>query len=328
MLESATTLFALLKNQRGNTEVKRMPLSDEALTQIRTDFSRLFVEYDKKTEIAFDNNYQINQDDGINEILLISNFPNLPTSDNGNTDDEQNTNAIVLRQVTDALNNAASTPDFVSGTDIISALFMGEILQENNIPHIRIAFQKFQKSQYIARGKHLFVFRDNVYQNAGENGISIPSEYLTAIYNNGSLKFISSFYANQIFSLVEYFKVATQEEVDQFANMDCIDISDANIFNKNVEVKWYRKRIAFIRENGILQHNTPVDIKIAGQDLGIEIEVVNNKIVLPNEKTKLKELFAFLAEDTYKGVFTKKIYNTNSKISASTTTSVSNTKVQ
>lgn len=132
---------------------------------------------------------------------------------------------------------------------------------------------KFQKSQYIARGKRLFVFRDNVYQNIGENGISIPSEYLTVIYNNGNLESISSFYTNQIFSLAEYFKEATQEEVDQFSSMDCINIADTDTFNKNVEVKWYRKRIAFIRENGILEHNTPADIKQSDKTWGLKLRL-------------------------------------------------------
>ena len=317
MFENAT-LFAILKDARGNTEVKRMPLDANALSEVRSDFSRLFLSYETMAKVDFDGNYQINQEDGLNEILSIGNFPSIPNG-NGSTESEPNINATILGQVTQAINNSSSVPDFSSGENI-SSLFIGEITQENNRSHTRIAFQKFKKAQLLVSGKRILIFNGNVYQSAGENGLSIPTEYLTAIYVDGELKFTSPHWTNQIFSLAEYYKEATQEEVNQFAEMPCLSIADKQKFNSNVEVKWYRKRIAFIKNSGILEHYTPSDIQSAGKDLGIEVSIEDNKIVLPDEKQELRKLLAFLAEDTYKGIFTQNIYNTNSKTSSPSST--------
>lgn len=54
-------------------------------------------------------------------------------------------------------------------------------------------------------------------------------------------------------------------------------------------------------------------IKRLAKNCGLEITVENEKIVIPADKKKLKEILGFLDEEVYKGVFTEDTYITNSK---------------
>ncbi len=66
-------------------------------------------------------------------------------------------------------------------------------------------------------------------------------------------------------------------------------------------------------DSGVLQNNKASEIRKLAQDCGLEITVENEKIVIPADKKKLKELLGFLDEEVYKGVFSEDTYITNSK---------------
>ena len=70
---------------------------------------------------------------------------------------------------------------------------------------------------------------------------------------------------------------------------------------------------SWIIDTGILKDYNSKEIKKIGQNVGINIKIKNDKIVIPSDKKELKELFSFLDESIYKGYFTNNIYSTNSK---------------
>lgn len=76
---------------------------------------------------------------------------------------------------------------------------------------------------------------------------------------------------------------------------------------------WIRRKIAAIDDSGVLKNNKASAIKKLAQNCGLEITIENKKIVIPEDKKKLKEILGFLDEEVYKGVFTEDTYITNSK---------------
>jgi len=297
MFKSAT-LFALLNSK--NTEIRRVPIEGEALTNLRGMFSNLFENYNRgKEEISFDGNYAIHEGD--EELLVINDFD-------------------MQASVIDAIKNANSITDFninelnnyANGDKPIKALFMGDIINEHDEENINIAFQLFSKSQCIASGKRLLVFNDNVYQSATNNALTI-NEYLTLIFSNGVLKFDKFFYAKQVFSLASYYKEATKDDVIDFANMNEISVLDTDSFVKNANTQQLKKRIAYIKDNQILETYTAETIQKKAVDFGVNIVIEDGKIVLSDDKEELKKTLYFLAEDTFKGAITDNDYETNSK---------------
>lgn len=47
--------------------------------------------------------------------------------------------------------------------------------------------------------------------------------------------------------------------------------------------------------------------------VGVEIDVKDKKIVIPNDKEKIKIILGFLDEEAYKGPFSQKTFFANSK---------------
>jgi hypothetical protein len=133
-----------------------------------------------------------------------------------------------------------------------------------------------------------------------------------SIWKYYSLYFSSYFYANQILDLSEYYRSATDVEVNNFSNSNLLHIEDEEKFLSMADT-WIRRRIAVINDSGILENNTAARIKKLAQSCSLEIAVENNKLIIPTNKKKLKELMGFLVEEVYKGAFSKETYITNSK---------------
>lgn len=195
--------------------------------------------------------------------------------------------------------------------DKIKAVFVGEI----NDGKLVIAFQKFKKEQYISvKGINLFFDKETFVQEK-RFGISI-SEEIDCIYEDGRLLFQSFFMARQVFNLMEYYREATQGEVERFAQMKELTFDNAEVFIGQADSR-IRKKIASIVDSGVLEKFSARDIQRIGRQIGFDITVRNKKVVIPADKKKLKYILGFLDEEVYKGSFSNATYITNSKRSVS-----------
>ena len=301
MFENAT-LFALLKGK--NTEIRRIPIELKTLNGIRNLFSQLYADFvGNKTEVEynrFNGAYAILDDD--DEIFKIDGFE-------------------IHNDVIKAVRNVPAVTDFVV-TDKIKALFIGEIVTENDVESVTIIFQKFEPIQYIATGKKWLVLKNNVFEDVGNKGLII-NESITAVYVDGKLNFIKPFFTKQIFSLSKYYKEATDADIEEFANMSRLNIGNKEIFVRNTESQRNRKRIISIKNSRILDDYTSSEIQDSGKEFGIKINIKDDKIIVPDNKKELNELLRFLAEDIFKGTFTNIVYKTNSKMTETSPVSTS-----
>lgn len=131
-------------------------------------------------------------------------------------------------------------------------------------------------------------------------------------YTEGELQFSSFFFARQIFDLSEYYRSATDREVQAFTTSDKLSFEDTENF-KNAANTWIRRKIAMINDSEVLVNYKASEIKKLARDAGITLVVENKKIVIPNDKEQIKVILGFLDEEAYKGPFSQNTFLANSK---------------
>lgn len=244
-----------------------------------------------KQIVPFDGSYKPNEDEG----LSICNF-HLP------------------EVITDAIRNPLGLQTFVydkNSEPDIRAIFIGVRTEADNTEVFTVAFQRFRKEQYLSTKKFSLYFENNTFKIDNRWGIGI-TDTVDCVFTQSELRFSSYFYARQIFDLGEYYRSATDSEVESFSGLELLSISDKGQFQQMADT-WIRRKIAAINDSGVLKNNTAAKIKKLAQSCGLEITVTNKKVVIPAEKKKLKEILGFLDDEVYKGAFSEETYITNSK---------------
>ena len=242
----------------------------------------------EKTKISFDGSYKPHND----EFLAIENF--------------QLSDAIK-----DAIRDPLGVPAYKKENDEfyeIKAIFVGKRTETEDAERFQVAFQRFRKEQYITT--NLFFTRDT-FRREKNFGISI-SDTADCYYTEGELQFSSFYFARQIFDLSEYYRSATDQEVQSFTTSDKLSFEDTEAF-KNTANTWIRRKIAMINDSGVLVNYKASEIKKLAKDAGITIAVENKKVVIPNDKEQIKVILGFLDEEAYKGPFSQNTFLANSK---------------
>lgn len=280
----------IILNEKCNISTRLLEV--DAITQkaICKTFSDSSVLLDKQV-IPFDGCYKPNND----EVLSIGDFH-------------------LAKDITDAIRNPLGLQSFIYSKEKepdIRAIFIGERTEVENTEIFNIAFQRFRKEQYLSTKKFSLFFDKNTFIFENRWGIGITNT-VDCFFTQMELRFSSYFYARQIFDLNEYYRSATDSEVQSFSEMELLSIADKKEFQLMADT-WIRRKIAIINDSGVLRNNKASKIKKLAKNCGLEITVENGKIVIPADKKKLKEILGFLDEEVYKGVFTEDTYITNSK---------------
>lgn len=244
-----------------------------------------------KTRIPFDGGYKPNKD----EFLSIEGF-------------------VLPDEIKEALRNPMGVTAYQKeeeGFPEIKAVFVGTYSRSNGTEKFQVAFQKFRKEQYISiRGINLY-FAKNTFRRERHFGINI-SDRIDCCYTEGELQFSSFFFARQVFDLTQFYRAALDPEVDEFTSHELLSVENPQIF-KNMANTWIRRKIAMINDSGVLRKYSAAQIKKIAKSAGIEIEVEDQKLVIPNDKEQLKIVLGFLDEEVYKGPFSKVTLLANSK---------------
>lgn len=286
MFENASVMVLLQGKEK--LEICKIETDKKAQAAICKSYAEASGWMLKGTEyVSFDGNYSPDAD----ETLCINQF-------------------ALDEIIKEAVETPAGIESFApenTNSDNIKAIFVGEICEGRMV----IAFQKFKKEQYISvKGINLFFDRDTFVQEK-RFGITISDE-VDCIYEDGRLLFKSFFMARQIFSLMKYYREATQGEVERFTQMEELSLDSAEMFIGQADSR-VRKKVASIMDSGVLERFSARDIQKIGRQAGIDVAIRDKKIVIPAEKKKMKIILGFLDEEVYKGSFSNITYITNSK---------------
>lgn len=187
----------------------------------------------------------------------------------------------------------------------IKALFSRSSTQEN-----RILVQQFKSSQYLGR-KFDLVFNNNKFTRLSQPGFTLASN-LVAVLDGNMFKFQSFQNLRMIFKIQHHFQEATEREVKKFTDHPLLYIDNHGEFQNSMTERT-RKLIKSIIESEILEKYQSDEIIQRAQSIGLEIESKEGRIVIPNNKSKVKTVLSFLEDSVFKGSFSEETYETNSK---------------
>ncbi|KRL12577.1 Kiwa anti-phage protein KwaB-like domain-containing protein [Schleiferilactobacillus perolens] len=285
-----SSVFALV-NQNDGPGVYLINMDDPSQKEICGIFSRSVSRLNEKEKIPFDGKYKPDSD----ESLIIEEF-------------------VIEDNILDAIRKPLSLPTLSrsdNDSPDIRAIFVGDLQESNNTESFTVAFQRFRRDQYLSTRRINLFFDHDTFQKESRWGISI-SDTVDCLFAVSELQFESYYFTRQIFDLSQYYRVATDSEVEQFSQSDVLDVPDKKTFIEQSD-DWMRRKIASINDSEVLADFSAKKIQSMAKAAGLKIKVKSKKIQIPTEKKPLKEVLRFLDEEVYKGAFSKETFIANSK---------------
>lgn len=290
MFENCSVM--IIRAGSATDEIYRLELDANTQNEICESFCVALTELvEEKSKVIFDGSYKPNED----EFLSIENFQ-------------------LSNEIMDAIRDPIGVPTYekIDGQfPDIKAVFVGERIETEDSEEFNVAFQRFRKEQYISTKWHNLFFDETTFFKEKRFGISI-SENVDCYYTSGQLQFISFYFARQVFDLSDYYRSATDQEVNSFVSNEKLAIDDAENFQILANT-WVRRKIAMINDSKVLENYSASEIKLRAKNAGVEIDIENKKIKIPNDKEKIKLILGFLDEEAYKGPFSQHTFLANSK---------------
>lgn len=281
LLDMSDFVFFLL----NDGSIRKVLLTDEALQDIVSLWERSYSKFfsEEITEVVFDGSYK----PGKEEVLYVT--MDLP------------------KCFADIPNNTNNYNEIVIPEDSIKTVCL---YHDGNY-----YFQNFMNNYIVKASNIALIWSNNTFKKLDEQKAFTIEETVNAIYHNGRLYFRSYASARQIFDLSEYYKEATNADIECvfgeaiFAGTDCEWMKD----NSDSVM---RKQIKSIEDSGILEglDVTKREFKSWAKKAGIPKEVYNTgSLVFPKNKKICKMILSFLNDDIFEGYFTKSIFLSNSK---------------
>lgn len=176
-------------------------------------------------------------------------------------------------------------------------------------------FQCFA-NRFICKTNRIALFYSgDTYQLLNDPSAFSIEESVHALYHAGRLYFKSYTQAKQIFDLSQYYTEATNQEIDDIFVGDLFVGTDCEWLKNNADSQ-IRKQITLLKSSGLLNIIDPTtrSFRAWARKANIPAGVYQSgHIVLPCNKKECKVVLAFLNEDLFEGVFSQKIYRSNSK---------------
>lgn len=275
-------LFAILKSENS---IKLINISGNIQNELAS-LTNIAKECLQKEKILFDGQYKPEDD----QILEIKNFI-LPFDI-----DFDNPLNLEKTEVNDIY------------------LIKGLIINDKKI----IGFQSFDRRKIIEPNRLNIIFKENTFSKLEDKGITIDDK-LDVVFSkeNNSLLFYSYHNASKILDLSEYYREATEQEINSFFTPQIFSDIPEDL-DETVDTKM-KKKIFLIKKNKIMEKlkddNIFDEVVKYSKNLGLSdcFDHLTKKIKIPATKKEFKKIISFLNEDLYKSPISEIIYETNSK---------------
>jgi hypothetical protein len=190
----------------------------------------------------------------------------------------------------------------VDSTDFAELPINGIVGYDFSAGQQKLYFQNFDSRRVLIPGRRFAILpmADASTFKQLTKPVLLLDANITAVWNDGVLRFKSFHLAKQLFDLSEYFNEATDEQIGKFVAHARLMCSDSSKFIGACNT-WSRTKIALILRGGILDHATGDMIRDAAASVEYQVQMDGDQIVLPEEKGALRSLLQFLDEDIYRG---------------------------
>ncbi len=275
-------LFAILKSE---DLIKLINISSNIQNEL-TSIKNIAEHFLNNERIPFDGQYKPEDD----QILEIKNF-HLPFRIDFD-------NPLNLQKID------------LSDIDLIK----GIIISDKDL----LGFQCFDRRKIIEPNRLNIIFRNNTFSKLEDKGIIIDNK-LDAVFSkqNNSLLFFSFHNASKVLDLSEYYREATDREINSFLANEIFSDIPPNI-NESIDTR-IKKKIFLIKKNNVMEilkeEKIFREVVKYSKNLGLSdyFDSSTRKIKIPNDKKEFKKVISFLNEDLYKSPISEIIYETNSK---------------
>jgi hypothetical protein len=214
-------LIALMKNG----ESKRIVTSGDLQTEITKYFEEIGSSFKEGKEIIpFDGSYTVGDD----EIFIIEDFP---------IDD----------RVSESIQNPLTLDilDVKQDCKEVQAIYCGECKPSNKVIH----FQTFDTRKVLAQ-KFTLINSSNTYSRLNDPGIILGSK-IDVQFVDGNIYFLSYHNARRVLDLSQYYKEATDQDLESFSEDDLFEFEDKDWFIENSD-STIRKKVALLQKNNVL----------------------------------------------------------------------------
>ncbi|RAP59688.1 hypothetical protein BTJ49_03355 [Oleiagrimonas sp. MCCC 1A03011] len=179
----------------------------------------------------------------------------------------------------------------------------------------RLIFQVIPKGRRLSKSLLNVVLSRDSFVKLDAPGLVID-DHCHAVYKDSGLYFKSLWWLKQIIDISEYYREATEADIDNLGAEDSVFIEDVDSLKERAG-QWVRTRIAYILDSKVLERFSPNELKekAAAFNLDLEVRSVDeiDKLVIPNDPKMLRSTLKFLEEEYYSGPITGANYEANSK---------------
>ena len=174
-------------------------------------------------------------------------------------------------------------------------------------------FQNFSHSHVIRPGRLLLLRHNNTYETTQNPGLTLDVK-LSAVYlpSESKLLFRSFRTVNTFLPLSDFYKEASEQEIREILNHRLLAPEDPDTIATGA-TQWFRKRFAMLRDSGVLDEYSAIEIEDRSDGYDVEIDISQDRIVFPADKPAAKKVLQFLNEEIFRGPITETLYETNSK---------------
>ena len=173
-------------------------------------------------------------------------------------------------------------------------------------------FQNFNRSHVIHPGRFLLLSHDT-YESVEKPALTLDG-HLSAVVtpSDKKLLFRSFRTTNTFLPLSEFYREASEADIRDTLSHGHLAPEDleTTVANGN---QWFRKRVAMLRDSGILDKYSVQEIKDHSNGFEVDVQIERGKIVFPSNKAAAKRLLQFLNEEIFRGAITEVLYETNSR---------------
>ena len=178
-----------------------------------------------------------------------------------------------------------------------------------------ILFQNFSRSRVINPGSFLFL-ETNTYTTPPNPGITLEERLVAILFpNENKLLFRNFRITNTFLPLSGVYREASEQDIREVLDHPLLFAEDPDALATDAN-QWFRKRFAMLRESEVLDRYSAQQIEALSHGYEVDIQVADNQLVFPAERTAAKRLLQFLNEERFRGAITDTLYETNSKRAA------------
>ncbi|QDX21433.1 DUF4868 domain-containing protein [Pandoraea pnomenusa] len=212
----------------------------------------------------------------------------------------------------DPIENAIGWPVLPNDPDVLSRVYC---IFAHDDGSDRVIFQVINKAQRLNTSAINIILRGNVFSRLEEPGLMLANA-CHAVYQNNALRFKSIWWLKQIFDIGDYYRAATEADVDAFSRLKNVSVENLDAL-KNRSGQWVRTRLAYIVDSGVLEQCPPERLVEKAAEFNVDLQCVNEngrqKLLIPEAPRQLRKVLKFLEEEYYAGPITGAAYEANSK---------------